>query len=168
MLLAICDARYCFSFVDVGEYGSNNDSGIFLNSEMGDLFRQGNLNIPPRSKISGSDYELSYFLVGDEIFPLQDWLMRPYAGSSLINELRKIFNYRLSRARRVTENTFGILVARWRVLQSPIDATSEKVEKIVLACIALNNYLRQRHSPRYTSSGFIDNKDSTGTIKKGL
>ena len=168
VLLIICDAWYCFSFVDVGEYGSNNDSRIFLNSEMGDLFRQGNLNIPPRSKISGSDYELSYFLVGDEIFPLQDWLMRPYAGSSLINELRKIFNYRLSRARRVIENTFGILVARWRVLQSAIDATPEKVEKIVLACIALHNYLRQADSARYTPSGFIDSEDSTGTIKKGL
>ena len=86
VLLAICGARYCFSFVDVGEYRSNNNSGIFLNSEMGDLFRQGNLNIPPRIKNSGSDYELSYFLVGDEIFPLQDWLIQPYAGSSLINE----------------------------------------------------------------------------------
>ena len=63
MLLAICDARCCFSFVDVGEYGSSNDNGIFLNSKMRDLFRQGNLNIPPRSKISGSDYEFSYFLV---------------------------------------------------------------------------------------------------------
>ena len=76
MLLAICDARYCFSFVDVGKYGSSNDSGIFVNSEMGDLFCQGNLNIPPRNKISGSRYELSYLLVGDEIFPLQDWLMQ--------------------------------------------------------------------------------------------
>ena len=38
VLLAICDARYCFSFVDVGEYGSNNKSGIFLNSEMGIYF----------------------------------------------------------------------------------------------------------------------------------
>ena len=168
VLLAICDARYCFSFVDVGEYGSNNDSGIFLNSEMGDLFRQGNLNIPPRSKISGSDYELSYFLVGDEIFPLQDWLMRPYAGSSLINELRKIFNYRLSRARRVIENTFGILVAAWRALQSPIDATPEKVEKRALACIALHNYLCQTDSARYNPTGFIDSEDSTGIIKKGL
>ena len=76
VLLAICDARYCFSFVDVDEYGRNNNSGIFLNSGMEDLFHQGNLNVPPRSKISGSDYELSYFLVGGEIFPLEDWLMR--------------------------------------------------------------------------------------------
>ena len=59
-------------------------------------------------------------------------------------------------------------MARWRVLQSPIDATPEKVEKIVLACIALHNYLRQADSARYTPSGFIDSEDSTGTIKKGL
>ena len=95
MLLAIYYTRYCFGFVDVGEYGSNNDSGIFLNSKMGDLFRQGYLNIPPRNKISGGDNELSYFLVGDEIFPLEGWIMRRYAVSSQINELKKIFNYRL-------------------------------------------------------------------------
>ena len=45
------DALYCFSFVDVGKYESNNDSGIFVNSEMRDLFCQGNLKIPPRNKI---------------------------------------------------------------------------------------------------------------------
>ena len=90
------------------------------------------------------------------MFPLQDWLMRPYAGSSLINELRKVFNYRLSRESRAIENTFGILVARWRVLQSPIDATPEKLGKMVLACIALHNYLCQTDFARYTTSGFID------------
>ena len=59
-------------------------------------------------------------------------------------------------------------MARWRVLQSPIDATPEKVEKIVLACIALHNYLRQTESARYSPSGFTDSEDSTGTVKKGL
>ena len=94
--------------------------------------------------------------------------MRPYAGSLLINKLRKIWNYCLLKARRIIENTFGILVARWRVLQSPIDATPQKVAKIVLACIALHNYLRQTDSARSTSSGVTDSKDSTGTIKKYL
>ena len=166
VLLAICDARSCFSFVDIGEYGSNNDSGIFLNSQMGKLFRESNLNIPPRSKIYESDYEFSHFLVGDEVFPLQDWLLRPFAGSSLVNELRKIFNYRLSKARKVIENTFGILVARWRILQSPIDAVPEKVEKIVLSCITLHNYLRQTDTARYTPFGFIDSENSSRNIGK--
>ena len=65
--------------------------------------------------------------------------MRPYDGSSPIDALRKTFNYRLSRARRIIENTLGILVVRWRVLQSPIVVTLEKIEKIVLARIALHN-----------------------------
>ena len=35
VLLRIFDAQYCFSYVDVGEYGSNNDTGVLKNSRMG-------------------------------------------------------------------------------------------------------------------------------------
>ena len=48
VLLAICDARYCFSFVGVGNYGGNND--ILLNSDIVHLLREGKLNIPNKSK----------------------------------------------------------------------------------------------------------------------
>ena len=58
------------------------------------------------------ELESPYFLLGNEIFPLSNRLMRPYSGKSLTSETRKIFNYRLSLVRRVIENTFGILVAR--------------------------------------------------------
>ena len=110
---------------------------------------------------------LPYFLVGDEIFPVQNWLMRPYAGKALTNETRKKMNYLLSRARRIIENIFGILAAWWRVLLSPIDSIPEKVEHIVLATIALHNYLIQTDTAVYTPSGFIDSESNTGEIKKG-
>ena len=35
LLMAICDARYVFSFIDIGDYGSNNDSGVFCKSVIG-------------------------------------------------------------------------------------------------------------------------------------
>ena len=142
ILLTVCDARYCFSFVDIGEYGSNNDSGVLKNSNMGKMFDRNQMGVPDSELIEGTNYELPYFLVSDEIFPLQNWLMRPYSGKALINDQRKIFNYRLSRARHIIEITFGILVSCWRVFQTPINVTPEKVEKIILAAVALHNYLR--------------------------
>ena len=34
VLLAICDANYCFTLFDVGQYGSNNDRGALIHSNM--------------------------------------------------------------------------------------------------------------------------------------
>ena len=39
-LLAVCDDKYNFTIVDVGQYGSNNDSGVLLNSEIGNRFAE--------------------------------------------------------------------------------------------------------------------------------
>ena len=82
IFLAICNARYCFSFVDVGEYGSNNDSGVLNNSQMRKLFKHNEVNIPNPSEIEGTDVELPYFLVEDEISLLTNWLMRPFSGKN--------------------------------------------------------------------------------------
>ena len=67
------------------------------------------------------------YMVGDEIFGLKLYLMRPYPGqrNARLPQDEAVFNYRLSRTRRVIENAFGILVARWRLFKSPIRASAE-------------------------------------------
>lgn len=55
--------------------------------------------------------------------------------------LQRVYNYRLSRARRIVENVFGIMSARFRVLRTPINLNAEKTKKVVLACCVLHNYL---------------------------
>ena len=107
---------------------------------------------------------LPYFLLGDKIFPIKTWLMRPFPGS--LDDSQKIFNYRLSRDRRTIGNVFGILVARWRVFKRPIRASIETVLSIICACVCLHNYLQTTQWSSYTPQGFIDVEGYDGTIKK--
>ena len=61
-----------------------------------------------------------YFIIGDEIFPFQSWLMKPYGRRGLKTH-QQVFNYRLSRARTI-EISFGILSARWIIFHQVIRA----------------------------------------------
>ena len=38
VLMAVCDAHYVFSLMNVGDFGSNNNSGVLENSAMGKAF----------------------------------------------------------------------------------------------------------------------------------
>lgn len=166
VLMAICDAKYCFSLVDVGGYGRNNDSGIPLQSSFGQAFDNDreSLNIPKPCVVN--NHTLPYVLVGDEIFPLKSYLMKPFPRQHL-DEQSRVYNYRLSRARRTVENSFGILAARWRVFRRPIRANAMTVEKIAKAALCLHNYLKLTENANYIPSGFIDSEDSSGNIIPG-
>lgn len=118
--------------IDVGSYGRNSDGGIFSNSIIGKKLHNNTLNIPKPNPLLENGDPLPYVFVGDEAFPLKPYLLRPYSRNSLgDNEPNKIFNYRLSRARRVVENAFGILAARWRCFRGHIEVQPEFVDKIV-------------------------------------
>ena len=166
VLLPICDTNYCFTLFDVGQYGSNNNSGVLIHSNMGGYFEYHSNNIPQSGSAEGCDFDpLPYFLAGDEIFPLKTCLMRPYPVK--LAEQERVFNYRLSRARRAIENYFGILAARRRIFSTPIEASVVNAERYTLVCIALHNYLRQTNNPSYCPNSFVDYEDSTRDIKEG-
>ena len=51
VFLAICDAHYISSFVNIGDYGSNNDSGVLENSVMGKAFANDALCVPSKMRV---------------------------------------------------------------------------------------------------------------------
>nr|CAI5817979.1 unnamed protein product [Callosobruchus analis] len=104
-------------------------------------------------------------IVGDAAFPLKSYLLKPYPGSQLSTS-EKIFNYRLSRARRIVENAFGILVSRFRVFENAIPTSLNTVDAIVCASCALHNWLR-KNSYSYITPTCVDREDSEGQIIPG-
>ena len=112
VLLAIVDAGYKFIYTDIGTNGANSDAGIFNESPIFKKFQQETLNIPPPSPFPGDDRPVPFHLIGDDAFALRRWMMKPFPRRGLSRQER-IFNYRLSRARRCVENAFGILAHRY-------------------------------------------------------
>lgn len=105
--------------------------------------------------------------VGDEAFPLKSFLMKPYPSRKL-DQNKRIFNCQISRARRFVENVFGILTCRSRVFKQAIPLEPEKVERIVLACCALDNFLRtKKSSTEYLAPGMLDEDIENGSVNFG-
>lgn len=82
----------------------------------------------------------------------------------------RIFNYRLSRARRIIENVFGIIASKFRILRRPINLMASKVTKIVLTICVLHNFLISTNEYRshYLHPGSVDYEDpNTHEIRAG-
>ena len=150
VLMALVDHAYKFIYVDVGNYGSNSDLGIFKHSAFGLKFMAEDLQIPGRKMLPGFPQAglLPHCIVGDEAFPLRPDLMKPFPRGQRGNKLPEdqlVFNYRLSRARRISENAFGILVQRWRVFDRWMYLSDENAIKVIQAATVLHNYLTPAH-----------------------
>lgn len=149
ILLALADANYKFLFVDVGAQGRCSDGGVFAQSHLNFALERKAINIPDPEPLPGTNYPFPFCLVADEAFPLREYIMKPFPQRNLSHE-QKVYNYRVSRARRCVENAFGIMVNRFRVFTSPICLQPKKVDDIILACCALHNMLRTIAPNRYT------------------
>ncbi|XP_036145912.1 uncharacterized protein LOC105834758 [Monomorium pharaonis] len=164
--MAVCDANYLFTLVDIGTYGRRSDGGIFKECQFGKKFEQKKMNVPDAEIVSENGPTLPYCLVGDEAFPLKDYLLRPYPERGGLTKEKAVFNYRLSSARQMIENTFGILACQWRTLRKPIIAKVETVEKIVQAIVCVHNWLRKQdiNINEYVTTSLIDHFDHNGFI----
>ena len=66
------------------------------------------------------DYPKYHVIVADDAYQLLSYMMKPYSSRQLSEE-HVVFNNRLSRLCRVSENAFGILASRFRIFPSMIN-----------------------------------------------
>ena len=107
---------------------------------------------------------MPYVLVADDAFGLKTHMMKPYPTQNLSLHQR-VFNYRLSRARRVIENAFGIAASRFRIFRRPIVANVQKVTLVTKAVVALHNFLTITNSSpnsKYYPRNYIDQDGPSG------
>ena len=111
VLMAVAGGDYRFLFVDIGANGSCADSGIFKLTNIYKAIIDGLAGLPEGDHLPNDDIDVPYSFIADDAFGLRTWLMKPHPSRGLTKP-KRIFNYRLSRARRVVENAFGILAQR--------------------------------------------------------
>lgn len=144
VLLAIVDANYKFVTIDVGAYGREGDSGIFNRSSFGKQINDKQFDFPPPTVLPGTNITVPHVIVGDEAFTLQENLMRSYPRKNTQNDRRQaVYNYRHSRARRTTENTFGLMASYFRIFHSAIFAKTTTIDSIVVVSCILHNFMRK-------------------------
>lgn len=165
ILLAIADANYRFIAADIGAYGSEGDASLFNGSEMGKAIKCERLDLPENARIGSQS--IPFHFIADDAFPLSKRIMKPFKPPfrQELNADERIFNYRLSRARRCIENAFGILSAKFQCLRGAMLCSPDRAQKIVVTCCLLHNYLMS--STTYCPIDFADSYGPDGEFING-
>ena len=139
VLLALVDADYKFLWVNVGASWSSSDAQIFNRSKLKRRIENGTLGLPSPEPLGPGAKSTLLPAGGRCLCPYA--LSGQYSRQQLTREER-IANYRISRGRRVVENSSGILVKSFRVLLTTMEQRPKVVRDIVLTCVVLHNMLK--------------------------
>jgi hypothetical protein len=167
VLFAVVDADN-FIFADVGCQGRISDGGVFKNCKLWKKLATNSLSLPEESNLPERSKKIPYVFLGDEAFALSENIMKPFSSTHHKRSAERIFNYRLSRARRVVENVFGICSAVFRVLRKSMLLEPKKAELVVMTVICLHNFLRKSRTSRdiYTPRTRFDSEQN-GVLIRG-
>lgn len=111
--------------------------------------------MPQPKPLTQNGEPVPFVFIGDEAFPLSKNLRRPYLRDQL-DVSKRTFNYRLSRARRIIEATFG-------VLHKEFECQVATVDKVIKATYVLHNYLIDKNA-NYLNKNNSDNLSTNQSL----
>jgi hypothetical protein len=133
-VLATCNADLVFTNVVAKHPGSTNDSYIWSNCNLHEMFEAGDFG--------------NSLILGDSGFGLSRYLLTPVLNPS--TEAEERYNSAHKRTRQVIERSFGLAKQRFRCLHKSggqMMYSPEKCCRIVLACFILHNICVQHNIP---------------------
>ncbi|GLH04385.1 uncharacterized protein GBIM_10108 [Gryllus bimaculatus] len=143
VMLAVANANYELIMVHTGINWRRSDGAVISYTKFGQALADNTLRIPEPAQLPNSR-QMPFAFLGDEAFGMEGDggnFTKPYPQARL-NLKRRIFNYRFSRARRVIENAFGVLVSLFGVLQNSSYLSPEKARTVALACCYLQLFMQ--------------------------
>jgi len=128
-------------YINVGAPGRCNDSGIYEKSKLKQHIEHSDILNELSKELNGVSVPVT--IIGDSAFRLSTHVLKPYPFYLEQSEVEKNFNYRLSKSRRVVENAFGHLKARFRRLGKGIDNSVKHANLVIKSCCVLHNFLNE-------------------------
>jgi hypothetical protein len=99
---ACCDSKFKFTFLSVRSPGGTGDSRGFYGTALKHFWK---LSL------------MGFYVVADSAYTLSSSLFVPFAGVDKRKGDNDIFNFHLSQLRIKIEQSFGLVVKKWRVFK---------------------------------------------------
>jgi hypothetical protein len=112
VLFAVADAKYNCTYANVGCQGRISGGGVFSETKFKKCLEDNTMRLPSPCALPGRSVSTPFVFLAYDAVPLSNNITKPYPGAQEKGSMKRIFNYRLSRACRVSENTFGIIILR--------------------------------------------------------
>lgn len=137
-LLAVCDNKYKFTYVNVGHPGAFDDSDVFKRCELYEAFQEDPNSLLPHDFCIG-DQVYPFHIIADAGFPLSEYVMTPYVDSDHLNPKEQEYNRRHLSAVSTIYKAVGVLKARYNRLKLLQMQHLAQCSIAIKACCILHN-----------------------------
>ena len=126
-----------FLYTAVGAPGSTHDSRLLRNTRLCQQLSEGEIFLNKCLHL-GHSGEIPLVTIGGSTFPQHSWLLKAHKEDTKVDKER-YFNKKLCSARVVTENCYGMLKERWRILYKNTKCKLYNLRYVIMSWTLLHN-----------------------------